>query len=139
MTASDVGTCDTESVCNLTSDMLRDREAMIRRDILSQAPRREALVDGVAFEFEQSAAMQKTLEDLVALERECCSGLAWNLSQPSNRVIRLNVEGLAPDSDFFRAVSGAPRVPARRAARTVAEPPTGLPAHRSGPGEDAFL
>jgi len=37
-------------------------------------------VDGVAFEFEQSAAMQKTLEDLVALERECCSGLAWNLS-----------------------------------------------------------
>ena len=34
MTTSDVGTCDTESVCNLTSDMLRDREAMIRRDIL---------------------------------------------------------------------------------------------------------
>lgn len=113
MTASDPGTCDTERVCNLPSDKLRDREAMIRRDILSQVTRREALVDGMAFEFEHSAAMQKTLEDLVAFERECCSGLAWNLRRPSDRVLRLSVKGLAPDSDFFRTVSGATDAPVK--------------------------
>ena len=113
MTASDAGTCDCEQVCNLPSDKLRDRTAMIRRDILSQVTRREALSDGMAFEFEHGAAMQKTLEDLVAFERECCSGLAWNLRRPSGRVLRLSVEGLSPDSDFFRAVGGATDAPVK--------------------------
>ncbi len=111
MTASDAGTRDCEHVCSLPTEKLRDRVAMIRRDILPQVTRREALADGVAFEFEHSAAMQKTLEDLVAFERECCSGVAWNLRQPSGRVLRLSVKGLAPDSDFFRAVSGATDAP----------------------------
>lgn len=111
MTASDARTCDCEHPCSLPSDQLRDREAMIRRDILPQVTRREALEDGVAFEFEHSAMMQKTLEDLVEFERECCSGLAWNLSRRSSRVLRLSVTGLAPDSDFFRAVSGATDAP----------------------------
>ncbi len=111
MTASDAGTRDCEHVCSLPSDKLGERVAMIKRDILPQVTRRETLADGVAFEFEHTPAMQKTLEDLVAFERECCSGLAWNLCRPSGRVLRLRVKGLDPESDFFRAVGGTTDAP----------------------------
>ncbi len=110
MTASDAGTRGCEDVCGLPSDQLRDRVAMIRRDILPHVTRREALADGVALEFEHTPAMQKTLEDLVAFERECCSGLEWTLHRPSSRPLRLDVQGLAPDSDFFRVLGGAAEV-----------------------------
>jgi len=79
---------------------------MIRREVLPHVTRREALADGVAFEFEYTSAMHKTLDDLVAFERECCSGLTWNSSRPTGRVLRLSVQGLAADSDFFRALEG---------------------------------
>jgi hypothetical protein len=107
MTTPDAEIRGFEHACDLPSDRLRDRVAMIRRDVLPHATRREALADGFCLEFEHSPAMQKTLEDLVAFERECCSGLAWSLRRPSDRVLRLSVEGLTPDSDFFLAVGGA--------------------------------
>jgi hypothetical protein len=92
---------ETPTVCSLPSDQLSDRLAMIRREILPHATRRQVLADGVAVEFAHTAEMEKTLEDLVAFERKCCSGLTWSLTRPSADVLRLSVEGLGPDSDLF--------------------------------------
>ncbi len=96
-----------EAVCSLPSNQLSDRVAMIRRDILPHATRHYALADGVAVEFAHTAEMEKTLEDLVAFERKCCSGLTWNLTRPSGDVLRLSVGGLGPDSDLLAAVAAA--------------------------------
>lgn len=96
-----------QDVCSLPSDQLSDRVAMIRRDILPHATRRQRLTDGVAVEFAHTAEMEKTLEDVVAFERQCCSGLTWSLTRPTGDVLRLSVEGLAPDSDLFTALDAA--------------------------------
>ena len=104
-TSSGAG-CGCTSVCSLPADQYEDRVAMIRAEILPKALRRERLANGVALEFGAGAEMQRTLEELVAFERQCCSALAWNLSDGTGGAIRLSVEGLSPDSDFFRAVGG---------------------------------
>ena len=80
-TASDAGAgiCGCEDVCDLPTEALQDRLAMIRREILPLATHREALSDGMAFEFKHAPAIQKTLEDFAEFERECCSGLTWNV------------------------------------------------------------
>src|SRR5688572_20147513 len=104
MPISDAEAGNSTQVCSLPTDERRARLAMIRREILPHANRREVLADGMAFEFQHSPAMQKTLEDLVAFERGCCGGLSWNLDQASSGVLRLRIHGLAPDSELFRTV-----------------------------------
>jgi hypothetical protein len=110
---SEAGANGFEDVCTLPRDELRERVAVVRRDILSQTTRRETLTDGMAFEFAATPAMKEQLEELVEFERECCSGLDWNLGRVGP-VLRLSVRGLAPDSDALRASDIAPggRVPA---------------------------
>ncbi len=110
-TASGAEHSGCEDVCSLPSDELRDRVAMVRREILPHVTRRETLSDGVAREFEHTPAMQKTLEDFVSFERACCNGLVWNLRRPSDHVLRLSIQGLAPDSEFFSVFSGAADAP----------------------------
>ena len=96
------GTPGDDSVCNLPADQLKDRIATLRRDVFRHAKRRESLADGVAFEFTNTPEMQKTLEDLIAFERECCSGLSWPVDRVSGESLQLRVEGVPPDSDIFR-------------------------------------
>jgi hypothetical protein len=88
-----------EPVCSLPEDALRERLAMLRREILPLVTRREALANGVAFEFADSPALERQLEELVAFERQCCSGLGWSLQRPAAGVLRLCVEGLAPGAE----------------------------------------
>jgi hypothetical protein len=66
-------------VCSLPPDDLQERLAMIRADFAPRVLRRERLPDGRAWAFE--AAMRPDLARLVALERACCSGLAWSLRE----------------------------------------------------------
>ena len=113
MTTSNGGTYGCGDVCSLPNDELSDRVARIRSEILPHVTGRQPLADGVAFDFEHTAAMQKTLEDFVAFERECCSGLTWDLHRPSDRVLRLSVQGLDPGSDFFRALGNVVDAPVR--------------------------
>ena len=107
MTASNTGTHGSGSVCSLPDNELKDRVARIRSELLPHVTGRRPLADGVAFDFAHTAAMEEALEDFVAFERECCSGLAWSLHRPSARVLRLRVRGLAAGPDFFRALDGA--------------------------------
>ena len=94
-----------EDVCSLPPAALDDRVAMIRRDILPLARRSEALANGRAWEFARDPALQSKLEALVAFERQCCSGIDWNLDV-EDETLRLRVEGIPSDSHFFAAVAG---------------------------------
>ncbi len=107
--------------CNLPTEEFQDRLAMIRRDILPLAKRREELTDGLAFEFEQSPGMKKTLEDFIAFERECCSGLTGGLEQTEAAQLRLSIRGLSPSSEFFQTVGGTTATPRSEFVRRIAQ------------------
>jgi len=112
--------CGCEAVCSLPSDERRDRVATIRREILPHVTRSETLADGVLLEFEHTPALERALEDLVAFERACCSGLAWGLHRAPVGVLRLTIGGIAPDADWLRRLGGASaRAAPRRLARLL--------------------
>src|SRR4029450_3611579 len=114
MTESDptlAGSCACSEVCSLPPDALRDRLATIRSEFAPQGRRRETLRDGLAWEF--GAEMREKLEALVALERECCSGLDWRIVGAPGGCVRVEVRGLdARSAAPLRAALG----PAARGA-----------------------
>jgi hypothetical protein len=70
---------------------------MIRSEFAPSVLRAEALPDGLAFEF--ASEMRTQVEALVALERECCSGLDWRVvGVPGGDGVRLEVHGIEPRS-----------------------------------------
>jgi hypothetical protein len=83
--------------CSLSPERLRERLAWIRDEILPHARRSERLDDGVAWELEDAPGLAEKLDRLVALERECCSGIEFRVgagAEPGRR--RLEVHGIAP-------------------------------------------
>ena len=96
---------DGGNVCSLPPADLHDRVTLIRTEILPLARRTQALPNGRAWEFARDAALQSKLGALVSFERECCGGLDWNLDVEAE-TLRLRVEGIAPDSDFFAPLVG---------------------------------
>lgn len=83
------------ATCSLSREALRERLGWIREEILVYARRRERLVDGVAWELDAAPGLAEKLDHLVALERECCSGLTFERmpgSQPGT--LRLELRGI---------------------------------------------
>ena len=111
MSAPETTTSGCRDVCSLPPEELRKREAMLRRELLPKALRREALQNGWSLDFPATPVLRKALEDLVAFERECCSSLSWNLERRGDDVVRLRVEGLPPESRFFEGLWGAATAP----------------------------
>ena len=107
MGASDIGTAgegrgDGGEVCSLPSDQLQRRLAMIRREILPLVKKREKRPDGFVWDFEANPQVRAKLEELVAFERQCCSGLAWSLQRlQASNTLQLKVEGVDPNSSIF--------------------------------------
>jgi len=102
---------DPPAVCTLPADGLDERFAWIRREILPHAVETQRLTHGLAFELVAAPGLAATLDRLVALERECCSGLVFEPSQSAAPGrLRLEVRGLEPDAEFFRQLqASAPR------------------------------
>jgi hypothetical protein len=63
--------------CTLSAGRLHERLAWIRREILPHAVASETLADGIAWEFADAPGLAAKLDQLVALERECCSGIVF--------------------------------------------------------------
>lgn len=98
-TQASAGALRQEGVCSLDEDALRDRAAMIRREILVHVARSERLPDGVLLEFAAAPGLEAKLEEMVALERKCCSSLSWALQGGDSP--RLRIGGVDPGSAFF--------------------------------------
>lgn len=79
------------NVCSLPPDELEARRRSIRAEILPHVDRKLDLSDGFACEFD--SRMKARLEELVALERECCGGLDWKLLDLPGGGVRLEVRG----------------------------------------------
>lgn len=114
---------DPAATCSLPADDLRARLAWIRAEILPRAVLRQTLPDGVAWEFEPAAGLAESLDQLVALESECCSGIVFEhvCGAHSGRP-RLEVRGVDPSSPLLAAPGGQAGVSpplGRRLARAL--------------------
>jgi hypothetical protein len=80
-----------DDVCSLPPDELEARRRSIRAEILPFVARKLELPDGFACEFD--SRLKAKLEDLVLLERDCCSSLDWKVLDLPGGGVRLEVRG----------------------------------------------
>jgi hypothetical protein len=101
-------------ICTLPPDSLGERIAWIREEILPHARRTEFLEAGLAWELEGVPGLAEKVDRLIALERECCSGVVFERTSAAPDRIRLEVRGIDPESGLFRLLSApASRAPSR--------------------------
>jgi hypothetical protein len=96
---------DPLGVCSLPADGLSERLAWIRSEILPHAIASEPGPDGIAWELEDAPGLVTKLDHLVALERECCSGVTFErgASRTAGRV-RFEVRGIDPRAPVLSAL-----------------------------------
>ncbi|NNL64778.1 MAG: hypothetical protein HKP30_00915 [Myxococcales bacterium] len=118
--STDAPRLDPAAVCTLPPDGLTDRMAWIRTEILPLASKRERRREGLAWTFEDTPELAERLERLVALERECCSGIAFRHRAIAGGQRLLEVEGIDPDAAVFgdAAEPASPALPLRIAKAT---------------------
>jgi hypothetical protein len=91
--------------CTLAADELSDRMAWIRREILPHAVETVAIEQGLAFELRAAPGLADELDRLIALERECCSGIDFERTASSTPGrLRLEVRGVDPEAAVFRSL-----------------------------------
>ena len=103
----------------LTPDQLTIRLAEIRRDVLPHVRKTERLEDGYVFERNGTPEPRARVERLIALERECCGGLQFDLGQgPQAAGLRLNIRGIDPQAgtleQLLAGIERGLRTPLRR-------------------------
>ncbi len=103
-----------EDPCLLPTDERDARLAMLRQELLPRAVHRQALTDGVAWEFPADPDLRRKLDELVDFERVCCPGLTWELEETAADRVRLRVGGLDPDSPLLASAGGEPAPQGRR-------------------------
>jgi hypothetical protein len=93
---------DPNTVCTLPADGLSERLAWIRSEILPHAVASERRPNGIVWELEDAPGLAAKLDRLVALERDCCSGIDFRhgTSETVGRR-RLEVIGIDPGSSAF--------------------------------------
>lgn len=95
-----------QEVCTLSEEELRERGQLFRAQLMPHVRKQERLANGMAFEFEASAERRAQLEELIALERQCCAPMKIELSE-SEAGLRLEV--LAPPKSMRRSRRGVVR------------------------------
>jgi hypothetical protein len=102
-------------ICTLPPAALAERLAWIRDEILPHARRSERLESGLAWELDGTAGLAEKIDRLIALERECCSGVVFErLTSATPGRIRLELRGVDPASELFRRLRvPAPGTPSR--------------------------
>jgi hypothetical protein len=83
---------DVPIICTLTGPELAERRETILNAVRNVQVRRYRLANGCAYAFPAGSEMLEKLETLVALERQCCQFLTFNIVQTPN-TIRLEVTG----------------------------------------------
>jgi len=95
---------DVRIICTLTGPELAERRQSFLDALRKAQMRTYRLPNGYAYEFSAGAEMLGKLKTLVALERQCCQFLVFNIIETPN-TIRLEVTGwpeaAAIIEDFF--------------------------------------
>jgi hypothetical protein len=101
---------DAPIACTLTGPELAERRNTILNVLRKATVRTHRLPNGYAYDFQVSAEMPVQLERLVALERQCCQFLTFNIVETLN-TIRLEVTGapqaVAVIEEFFGSADKA--------------------------------
>lgn len=101
---------DPEAVCTLPPDGLAERRAWIGREILPHAVETVRLPDGLAVELEAAPGLARSLDQLVELERACCSEIAFRRVESARPDrLRLEIRGVDPDASIFAPLRAAKR------------------------------
>jgi hypothetical protein len=97
---------DPQTICTLSAAELDERLAWLRAEILPYAVTSESHANTVAWEFDDAPGLGAKLDQLVALERECCSGIEF-VHTPSATPARhrLEVRGVDPQALVFAALA----------------------------------
>ena len=93
------------SGCSLSPEALQGRLSWIRDEILPHAVTTERADDGITWELDDAPGLAARLDQLVALERQCCPGLQLaHATDPSTGRRRLQVAGIDPDAAIFTSL-----------------------------------
>jgi hypothetical protein len=100
---------------------MAQRMAWIREQILPHAVATVRLARGLAFELDAAPGLAAKLDQLVDLERDCCSEIVFErvASETPGR-LRLEVRGIDPQAAVFRSLDG-PSVGARAKGSRLAK------------------
>jgi hypothetical protein len=101
-----IDNAEAASFCTLNKEQLAERIAMIRREVLPHALAKQVLPDGRAWTFDRT--LRTKLEQLVALERECCrDGVTFALEEHASQ-LRLEIRGVDPNAAVFQSLETPP-------------------------------
>lgn len=90
-------------MCTLSNDQLTVRLAEIRRDIVPHVQQAHRLPDGVALELNNTPGLRAKIERVITLERECCAGLQFGLSDTTQTGgLGLEIRGVDPDAESLK-------------------------------------
>ena len=96
--------------CTLTGPELAERRNTILNTLGKATVRTHRLPNGYAYDFHINPEMAAQLERLIALERQCCKFLTFNIVETPN-AIRLEVTGspeaVAVIEEFFGSADKA--------------------------------
>ena len=114
---------DPLEICTLSTDSLAERLAWLRSEVLAHAVTSERNANGIAWELDDVPGLATTLDRLIALERECCSGITFEhrTSRTPGRH-RLELRGIDPHAAVFATLAadaGAPRRLGGRLAKAI--------------------
>jgi hypothetical protein len=93
--------------CTLTSEALRERRAQVIAPFMAGVRSIERLGDGVVLELGPNEDTLRAAVDLVAVERQCCQFLKFELTaEPELGTIRLRLSGPPGTAEFLAAELG---------------------------------
>jgi hypothetical protein len=109
------------AVCTLPPASLGERLAWIRAEILPHAIHSEQRPNGIVLELQDAPGLAAKLDQLVALERACCSDIVFEHRASTGGRRTLEVRGIDPGAAVFATlqVPGAPPRLGRRLAAAL--------------------
>ena len=88
--------------CTLTLEALREHRAQVLGPFMAGVRSIERLPDGVVLDLGQDENTLRTAMDLIALERQCCQFLKFELTaEPELGTIRLRLSGPPGTAEFL--------------------------------------
>jgi hypothetical protein len=88
--------------CTLTSEALRQRRAQVLAPFMAGVRSIERLPDGVSLDLGQDEHTLRAAIDLIAVERQCCQFLKFELTaEPGVGTIRLRLSGPPGTAEFL--------------------------------------